>query len=177
MVKINLTKVLLVILFIWALIATSLTVNYYKELEIFRRSYEDLARSIDEISTEVDKCQKLYLNLKSKVISINIGIDYGNGTIHWYNNTVIPRGTNVLSALILVSKVEYTYAQYGAYITSINGIKEKIISKKEGYSWMWYLYNPETGKLEYGPVAADQYILSNNQTILWKYEHWKYLNP
>ncbi len=150
--KIGLTSVIMGLLLVWAIIGTTLAVYYYNEYSTYRR---------------------LYSSLSGKVIMVNIGIDYGNGTKQWFNGTVLPARSTVLSALTSVSRVEYTYGQFGAYVVSINGHREKILSKKEGYSWMWYLYNATSGKLEYGPVAADKYILSNGQIILWRYEHWK----
>lgn len=145
-------RILLVLVLAWAIVATTLAAYYYNEYSTYRRLYESLT---------------------GKVVVVNIGIDYGNGTRTWYNGTTLPAGSTVLAALTTVSRVEYTYGQYGAYITSINGVRERIVSKKEGFSWLWYIYNATTGKLEYGPVAADKYVLSNGDTVLWKYEHWK----
>ena len=148
----SLARILLVLVLAWAIVATTLTVYYYNECSTYKR---------------------LYKSLTGKVVVVNIGIDYGNGTRTWYNGTMLPAGSTVLTALTAVSRVEYTYGPYGAYITSINGLKERIVSKKEGFSWMWYIYNATTGKLEYGPVAADRYTLSNGDIVLWRYEHWK----
>lgn len=39
---------------------------------------------------------------------------------------------------------------------------------------MWFLYDAEKGEYVYGPVAADKYVLSDGDVILWKYVHWKY---
>jgi len=151
--KVSTISILLIVLLIWAVVATTLAAYFYNEYTTMER---------------------LYKSLKGKVVVINIGIDYGNGTLQWFNGTVLPVGSTVLSALISVSRVEYVYGPYGAYVVSINGVREKIVSKSEGHSWIWYLYNATTGKLEYGPVAADKYILSSGQIIVWKYTHWKF---
>ena len=146
-------RILLGILLVWSIAATSLAAYYYYEYSTTKKLYESLA---------------------GKAIIVNVGIDYGNGTLRWFNGTVLPVGATVLSALTSVSKVEYVYGEYGAYVVAVDGVREKIISKKEGYSWMWFFYNATSGALEYGPVAADRYILSNGETILWRYVHWKF---
>jgi len=145
--------VIVIGLLVWALVASSLAAYYWLEYSKYR---------------------KLYESLSVKVIVVNIGVDYGNGTVVWYNNTVLPAGSTVLSALIQVAKVEYKIYSFGAYVVSVNGVTEKILSKKEGYSWMWYIYDKKKGKMVLGPTAADKYELANGDTILWKYEHWSF---
>ncbi len=146
-------SLLIGILLVWSLLATSLAAYYYNEYSTIK---------------------KLYDSLTSKTIVVNIGIDYGNGTLQWFNSTVLPAGATVLSALTSVSQVEYIYGEYGAYVTAVNNVKENIISKREGYSWLWYIYNVTSGNLEMGPVAADKYVLANGDTIVWKYTHWRF---
>ncbi len=143
----------MIVLLIWAVLATSVAVKYYSE-------YAQLSRACSSLST--------------KVILVNVGIDYGNGTVAWYNATPLPIGASVLTALVSVAKVEYKYGTYGAYVVSVNGVCEQILSKTEGYSWMWYIYNASLGRYVLGPVAADKYVLTNGDTILWKYQHWSF---
>jgi len=144
---------LVIILLVWAIVSTSIAAYYYNEYLTVK---------------------KLYDSLSGKTIIIDIGIDYGNGTIYWFNDTVLPAGATVLSALTSIAKVEYVYGEYGAYVVSINSVKEKRISEKEGYSWLWHIYDVSSGKYEIGPVAADKYTLSNGDIVLWRYSHWKF---
>lgn len=146
-------SLLIGILLIWSLLATALAAYYYNEYSTVK---------------------KLYDSLTSKTIVVNIGIDYGNNTIRWFNGTILPSGTTVLSALTSIAKVEYVYGEYGAYVVSVNDVKEKKISEREGYSWLWYIYDISSGKFEMGPVAADKYTLSNGDIVLWRYSHWKF---
>jgi len=119
---------------------------------------------------ELEAREKLLGNL----VLVNLGIDYGNGTVVWYNNTLLPRGATPLSALVAVATVEYkVYSGMGVYVTSVNGVEEKILSKSEGYSWLWYIFDREKGQLVPGSVAADRYKLASGDVILWRYEHWK----
>ncbi|HDI74663.1 MAG: hypothetical protein DRJ52_02330 [Thermoprotei archaeon] len=138
---------------VWALVASSLTAYYWLEYSKYKRLYESLS---------------------VKVIVVNIGVDYGNGTVAWYNKTVLPAGSTVLSALVQVAKVEYKVFPYGAYVVSVNGVSERMLSKNEGYSWIWYIYDKKKGKMTIGPTAADKYQLSNNDIVLWRYQHWSY---
>jgi len=180
--NINVQRVLLIVLLIWSIISTSTTVYYYIELENSRRAYRRLCEEVESLHGELEKLgikikewEDLYSRLKAKVIVVNIGIDYGNNTCVWYNNTLLPVGSTVLSATIQVATVEYKLGAWGAYVTSINGVKERIITPgKEGYSWIWLFYNTTSGKLEWGPVAADRYKLSDGDIIVWKYSYWKF---
>lgn len=149
-------KLLVLLLLAWAVAATSAASFLYIENGSLRR--------------ELEAREKLLGNL----ILVNVGIDYGNGTVTWYNNTPLPRGATPLSALVAVATVEYKVSGMGAYITSVNGVEEKILSKNEGYSWLWYILDREKGQLVLGPVAADRYKLASGDVVLWRYEHWRF---
>jgi len=146
-------NIILVGVLAWAITATSLAAYYFNEYDNIKRLYESLSK---------------------KLIVVNIGIDYGNGTISWFNGTLLPAGIDLLSATASIAKIEYTHGIYGAYVTSINGVEEKILSPKEGYSWFWFVYNATTGTFEYGLTAADRHVLSNGEIVLWKYVHWRF---
>jgi len=153
----KLLALLLLILLAWAVAATSAASLLYIENESLRR--------------ELEAREELLGNL----VLVNVGIDYGNGTVTWYNNTPLPRGgATPLSALVAVATVEYKVSGMGAYVTSVNGVEEKILSKNEGYSWLWYILDREKGQLVLGPVAADRYKLASGDVVLWRYEHWRF---
>ena len=42
---------------------------------------------------------------------------------------MLPSGSTVLAALVARCRVEYEYGKYGAYVKSINGVGERIISR------------------------------------------------
>ncbi len=145
---------LLIILLLWAIFSTSCAVYFY---------------------TEAEKYRTLYNSIKDLVIEVNIGIDYSNGTIQWFNHTKLPLGCTLFNATARICDVKYYYGAYGVYVTSINGVEEKIIVPgKEGMSWVWFKYNATSGELEWGTVSTDKYVLNNGETIVWKYYHWKY---
>lgn len=163
-----LERVLMVVLLVWAVSAGGLAAYNYLRAE-------RLASDISSLSAALSVTESELRNLRARVVIINICIDYGNGTVRWFNSTPLPKGATVLKALLLVAnRVEYTYGSWGAYVTSIDGVVEKVIAPNEGYSWLWYIYDKEKGAWILGPVASDQYELSDGSTVKWIYEHWKF---
>ncbi|MEM0087480.1 MAG: DUF4430 domain-containing protein [Thermofilum sp.] len=149
-------KLVVAALLVWAVAATSAAAYLY--LENAR-----LERELEASRT-----------LLGNAVVVNLGIDYGNGTVVWYNGTLLPRGATVFSALLSVASVEYQVSPMGVYVTSVNGVAERILSKNEGYSWLWYYFDASKGQLVMGPVAADKYKLSSGDVIVWRYEHWRF---
>ncbi len=131
-------KILTLVFLIWAITATSLYVN----------------------EMIVGKSEQ-----KEGVVSVNIGIKYGDGRVEWYNSTKVARGSTLLDATKEVAKVNYTvYPGMGAFVNSINGVRNE-----KPYFWMWWYWNPSMG-WTLGPVAADKYVVSDGETLMWYYE-------
>ncbi|MEM1509850.1 MAG: hypothetical protein QXY49_06430 [Thermofilaceae archaeon] len=163
-----LEKLLIVVLLIWAISASSLAAYNYLRAE-------KLASEVSHLTTVLSTTESELHDLRMRIVIVNIGIDYGNGTVKWFNVTPLSKGATVLKALLAVaSRVEYTYGPWGAYVTSVNGVKEEIIASNEGYSWLWYIYDKEKGVWIPGPVASDQYELPDGSSVKWIYEHWKF---
>lgn len=131
-------KVLSILFLMWAVVATGLYVNS---------------------TLNAGKAEK------ARLITVNIGFKYKDGKVEWHNSTKVPSGSTLLDATESVAEVNYTvYPGMGAFITSINGVKNE-----KPYYWMWWTWNPSTG-WTLGPVAADKYVLSAGETVLWYYE-------
>jgi len=120
------------------------------------------------------KYQSLLETLKKYegcVMNIDICINYKewNGTIAWYNNTIVPLGCDLLNATKKIAIVNYTYwaSQDASFVDAINGVW----NSGDKY-WMWYRWTGD--KWEYGSVGADKYILSPNEIIMWCYEKPNY---
>lgn len=162
----ELEKLLLVLLLAWAVVASVIAANTYWQAEELRSELSSAKAALSSAESELR-------SLRARVVLINVAIDYGNGTVKWFNFTPLPQGATVLTALLCTaSRVEYTYGAHGAYVNSVDGVEERIVSKNEGYSWLWYIF--EDGRWEMGVVAADAYRLSDGDTIMWRYEHWKF---
>ncbi len=162
----GLERALLVVLLVWAVAASAAAAYMYQRAEGLRAELSSAKAALSATESELR-------SLRARIVLVNVAIDYGNGTVKWFNSTPLPQGATVLTALLCTaSRVEYVYYAYGAYVKSVDGVEEKIISKSEGYSWLWYIF--KGGKWELGPVAADAYKLSDGDTIMWRYEHWKF---
>jgi hypothetical protein len=108
-----------------------------------------------------DDYQATLKDLENFTINVNIKIDYGNGTIKWYNNTRVQIGATLLDVTDSVFDIEYQTSDYGSFVTSINEIDQD-----STHYWIWNYY--EDG-WNMGPVGADQYILHEGQIIGWSY--------
>lgn len=114
--------------------------------------------------------QNLLQTLKEHVgcvmhVSICINYEEWNGTIVWYNNTVVPFGCDLLSATQKIAVVNYTY--WESYQSSFVNAINNVWNSGNKY-WMWYHWTSKGW--EYGNVGADKYVLSPNETVMWRYE-------
>lgn len=105
----------------------------------------------------------LVARLGRVTVSINLGVDYGNGTRIWYNNT---RGLTLYDAMIEAGwKVDGTsYGVMGMYIKAINGLEE---SNSEYRYWSWWSWT-DYGWAR-GGSPCDKYVVGPGETILWYY--------
>ena len=166
MVKVE--TVLIAAFLVWAVATSGIAAHSYLRITQLEVEISSLRAALSQSESELRE-------LRSRVVVVNIAIDYGNGTVRWFNETPLPRGATVLKALLMVAgRVEYEYGAWGAYVKSVDGVAEKLISKSEGYSWLWYIYDREKGEWVMGPIAADAYELKEGATIKWAYEHWKF---
>ena len=143
--------ILAALLLAWALGSTTAGVYYYEEYDKNQRLTQDLKQKLGEVS-----------------LSVNIAIDYGNDTRAWFNGTVVPVGATVHNATIRVAVVEHD-PQFGAsYIIAINGVRE---NNNEKMSWMWWTWEQAERKWILGPIANNEYVLTDGQTVIWYYEN------
>ena len=113
--------------------------------------------------------------VQEATVTVNIGINYGNGTIVWHNGTVVPSGEFLLNATMRVATVEFTnYPGFpgpglpGAFVTSINGVSQ---NPAANMYWICWVYRSETGQYEMAQVGAGSYALTSDQTIQWYYQN------
>lgn len=148
------------ILLAWAISMTATTVIYYNE---FQKYYER------------------YTSISYEFIYVDFGINYGNGTIVWYNNTKFQNGTTVYLALLFVAEeVNSTATPFGVYVKGINGVNENIndswmfaINRNDSNVKAWYKVN----NWFYPGVGADSLTLKNGDKVIWVYFNWRVYYP
>jgi hypothetical protein len=128
---------------IWALVASFVAGYYWLQ-------YNDLSQQTSGLR-----------------ITINIGIDYGNGTRTYYNDTNAWTGETVLAVTERVTTVKTASSTYGTYVTEINGLKAE-----SDFGWTYWPWNSKGNSWEFAPVGADVYqIVFNRSTFLWYYQN------
>ncbi len=85
-------------------------------------------------------------------------IDYGNSTLVVSSDLT---GNTVFDLLNQTAAVTFTEYAYGKFILSINGVENN--ANNNGYFWQYWVND------ELAPVAADNYVLSDGDYVLWKY--------
>lgn len=106
--------------------------------------------------------QLLLDELEEYTIQVNLMIDYGNGSKTWYNDTRIQAGANLLDLTIVNCDPVYEVYDFGAFVTSINGV-----ASDDGHFWAWYQF--EDNQWNMGTSGADQFVLHDGYTVGWIY--------
>ncbi len=144
------------VLLAWAISATVIATTYYSQYSYYYNNY-------------------------GKVIYIDVGINYGNGTLVWYNSVKVLSYMTVYDALLLVADhVSASHGAYGVYVTEINGIMETAndswlyaINRNDSSVKAWYSVNG----WYYPGVAADQLHLKDGDKVVWVYLNWRIYFP
>jgi hypothetical protein len=155
--KVNIWSVAALIFLVWAVVASGIAVSYYQ-------TSQNQATTISNLHSVVN----------DTAMKISIGIDYGNGTVSWYNNTYVPVGVNALNATRLVANVSATYdATYGEYyVTGINGINGTVTSSTSGTAWGYSVWENGTSTSPF--VGADQYLMKNGDILVWTFAPYSF---
>ena len=136
---------LALVLAVWAITASSIAAYYY---------------------SEYSRVSGILKNLEESTVKVNVVIDYGNGTVEEFNDILLDaEGATALNALLMVAKVEYTVYPFGVFVDSINGVE----NSKELNSWWLYSILKPDGEEVSPEIGADQYRLSNGETVVWRY--------
>jgi hypothetical protein len=85
-------------------------------------------------------------------------IDYGNSTQSVFSNLT---GNTVFEIINETASVSFTQFAFGRFITAINDVEND--ANGNGYFWQYWVND------ELAPVAADNYVLSDGDQVLWKY--------
>jgi len=102
------------------------------------------------------------------VIQVSLGVNYGNGTTRWKNETKALLGATLFDVTKQNFNVTYTVGVYGTEVLSIDSV-----AKNDNFGWTYWLMN----STDYNPSwsiiwsSADKYRISNEQTLLWFYQN------
>ena len=144
------SKIVLFLLITWALSATFISLYLYGVALDLRMKYSN------------------------EIIFVNIGINYGNGTLVWYNDTRVIKGTTVFQALLFVAeRVNASTGVSGIYVKGINGVNEY-----DSVAWLYAIYGREVPTWQkvdgwrYPSVSSDKVVLENNDVVVWVFLNW-----
>jgi len=99
-------------------------------------------------------------------VTVDVLIDYGNGTKVWYHGVTLAGGVTVFDATVTVADVNYTdWGSWGIFIDAINGEWNSY-----PYYWMWWYWDFTESRWISGPVASNFYVLNDGDIIAWYYE-------
>lgn len=127
--------------------ASYATVYYYSEAEFYKKNYESLTGE-----------------LKNLTMQVNLKVDYGNGTMKWYNATRVPLDATLLTASKMVLDMEFKISDFGAFVNKINGV-----SGDSNQFWLWSYYDSSKGVWTPGQVGSDKWVLHDGDTAAWTY--------
>jgi hypothetical protein len=101
---------------------------------------------------------------KALVYDVNLLMDFGNGSIRWYNDSAAQPGWNgyVTTLVLLKGNVQAVwYPQYGEHlVTGIDGVTEASATS-------WFVWEFEGGGWAPAQSGADQIQINNGTTIAW----------
>ena len=106
----------------------------------------------------------------TNVVETNTLINYGNGTVTWYNMTNVPATWNFYQLTFYLANGNVDAQCYGLpynehYVTAINNV-----SNQRPFYWTVWIYCQSQNAWSTSPVGVDLIRLSNGQTLAWSYE-------
>lgn len=96
--------------------------------------------------------------LSAMASNVGLTIDYGNSSQNAYSNL---SGLTVFDILNVSAVVTFIEFAYGKFVISINGVENN--ANQNGFYWQYWVND------ELAPIAADYYVLSDDDQVLWKY--------
>jgi hypothetical protein len=101
--------------------------------------------------------------------TVNTLINYGNGTMKWYNETKIPANWNFYNLTVYLTR-ENIVAPFDTllnehYVTGINGV-----NNHSPYFWTLWTFCEKQSAWAQATVGADKIFLGNNSTLAWAYQ-------
>jgi hypothetical protein len=117
-----------------------------------------LNNRVNTLETEYERTLR---ELEEFTAIVDVKIDYGNGTVVWFNGTRIGAGESLLNATHRVAELDYTMFHFGVFVNTVNGVG----GGADKY-WLWSYYD---GGWQSGSVGADQWRLHDGDAVEWTY--------
>ena len=119
-------------------------------------------------------CQNLIASASSATnterVAVNVLMNYGNGTVRWYNYTNAPSNWNLYDLTLYVADCNVDATFYGPplnehFVKAINGLRAA-----GQYSWSIWTYCQGPSVWVYSSVGADQVVLKSGEILAWAYQ-------
>jgi len=101
------------------------------------------------------------------VTRVDVLLDYGNGTVQWYENVDLIGVASVFKATKAVAFLNYSLWGDDIFIDAINGLWNNYAAN---YFWLYWYWNFTSMSWNSGPVACNKYLLSDGDIVAWYYE-------
>jgi hypothetical protein len=154
------------------LLAISALTGWYSlslshEVESLKSENAQLSRTIERLQREVENLRNKTATLSTQLdevsITVDLLVDFGNGTKVWHNDTRVPIGYTLLN--LTYSKlrpVEYTVYPFGVFVNKIMGVPNQ-----GTWYWLWWEYGQKGWKM--GETGADVVKLKDGGIYAWIY--------
>ena len=113
--------------------------------------------------------QKLSSPAGSAPSTVNTVINYGNGTMKWYNETNVPANWNFYNLTVYLTRgnivASFDTLLNEHYVTGINGLQNHA-----PYFWTLWTFCEKQKAWAQATVGADEIPLGNSTTLAWAYQ-------
>ena len=96
--------------------------------------------------------------LSVMALNVELTIDYGNSSQNVYTDL---SGLTVFDILNQTAAITFIEFAYGKFVVAINGVENN--ANQNGFYWQYWVND------ELAPIAADNYVLSDDDQVLWRY--------
>jgi hypothetical protein len=110
-----------------------------------------------------------YTDIRDRIggalVTVNVGVDYGNGSRFWSNETKALTGQTLFDVTKQVANVTYQVGPWGTEVLSIDGV-----SKQGSFGWTYWILNSTSSQWSIVWENADGYLVADKETFMWYYQ-------
>ena len=153
----------------------------YQQDNITSGNFTKLLNDYFELFNSLEIRELSVVLSETVTLAVSVGINYGNQTVEWHNETVVPAGFSLFQLTQEIATVDPRYdplAKPGhMFIEAINDKEEYIahhLGYSEGCSWLWYYWDDNKQDWIQGPVGCDAWMLKDGGVYKWSFEYWRW---